>query len=407
MKFLTPAVLRTSLTEVATVVVAIAIATALLELAVYFLWGPLGALSRSVDRALRPLGKPIRTVISALLILGVVVFAVQAVSIGRTPSTVARYWPLALLAFLVGAFVAPVAIKVFDHELRLPYMLLAPAIVGLVLLVVFPLLWEFRVSMTNLSPKYFQSPTFVGLKNYIEVFTMPVLKQVRFFPVFLRTVLWTLVNVVFHVGGGLGLALLLNRKMRLKGFYRALLVLPWAIPQVIACLAWRSEFHFVYGFPNLVLQRLGMAAIQWKTNPSWNFVAMCITNIWLGIPFMMVIILGGLQSIAGDYYEAAELDGASSFQQFRNVTLPLLQPVLTPAVILGTVWTFTNFNVPYFINENELETSDTLVTALFRSAFQYFNLGDAAAFAFVIFAILLIFTVFYMRATGTLKGATE
>ncbi|MBM4431026.1 MAG: sugar ABC transporter permease, partial [Chloroflexi bacterium] len=256
----------------------------------------------------------------------------MAVSVGRTPSTVARYWPLALLAFLVGAFAAPAAVKVFDRELRLPYMLLAPAIVGLGLLVVFPLLWQLRISMTNLSPRTFQSPAFVGLRNYIEVFTMPVLKQVRFLPVFLRTILWTVVNVVFHVGGGMGLALLLNRKMRLRGLYRALLVLPWAIPQVIACLAWRSEFHFVYGFPNILLQRLGMSAIQWKTNPSWNFVAMCITNIWLGIPFMMVIILGGLQSIAGDYYEAAELDGASSFQQFRHVTLPLLQPVLTPAV---------------------------------------------------------------------------
>ena len=407
MKFLTPAVLRASLQEVATVVLGIAIATALLEILVYFLWRPLGVVSQSLDRALKPLGKPIRTVISALLILVVVVFAVRAVSIGRTASPVSRYWPLALLALLVGAFVSPVAVQVFHHELRLPYMLLAPAIAGLGLLVVFPLLWEFNVSMTNLSPKYFQSPSFVGLRNYIEVFTMPVLKQVRFFPVFLRTILWTLVNVAFHVGGGLGLALLLNRKMRLKGFYRTLLVLPWAIPQVIACLAWRGEFHFVYGFPNIILQRLGLAALQWKTNPTWNFVAMCITNIWLGIPFMMVIILGGLQSIAGDYYEAAELDGASSYQQFRNVTLPLLQPVLTPAIILGTVWTFSNFNVPFFINENELETSDTLVTALFRSAFQYFNLGDAAAFAFVIFAILLVFAVFYMRVTGALKGATE
>jgi arabinogalactan oligomer/maltooligosaccharide transport system permease protein len=143
------------------------------------------------------------------------------------------------------------------------------------------------------------------------------------------------------------------------------------------------------------------------TDPSWNFVAMCITNIWLGIPFMMVIILGGLQSIAGEYYEAAEMDGASPWQQFHLVTLPLLRPVLTPAIILGTVWTFTNFNVPFFLNQSELESSDTLVTALFRSAFQYFNLGDAAAFAFVGFGILLVFSIIYIRGTGGLKGATE
>jgi arabinogalactan oligomer/maltooligosaccharide transport system permease protein len=134
---------------------------------------------------------------------------------------------------------------------------------------------------------------------------------------------------------------------------------------------------------------------------------MIITNVWLGIPFMMVIILGGLQSISADYYEAAEVDGATSRQSFRHITLPLLRPVLTPAILLGTVWTFNNIHVPYFINQNELETSDILVTALFRQAFQYNRYGDAAAFAFVVFLLLLVFTVFYIRVTGSLKGAYE
>ena len=134
---------------------------------------------------------------------------------------------------------------------------------------------------------------------------------------------------------------------------------------------------------------------------------MIITNVWLGIPFMMVIILGGLQSISADYYEAAEMDGATSRQSFRHITLPLLRPVLTPAIILGTVWTFNNINVPFFINQNELETSDILVTAIFREAFQYNRYGDAAAFAFVVFLLLLVFTVFYIRVTGSLKGAYE
>jgi arabinogalactan oligomer/maltooligosaccharide transport system permease protein len=101
------------------------------------------------------------------------------------------------------------------------------------------------------------------------------------------------------------------------------------------------------------------------------------------------------------------MDGATSRQTFRHITLPLLRPVLTPAIILGTVWTFNNINVPFFINQNELETSDVLVTALFRQAFQYNRYGDAAAFAFVIFVILLVFTVFYVWRTGSLKGAYE
>jgi arabinogalactan oligomer/maltooligosaccharide transport system permease protein len=409
MEFLTFDVILNSLGEVGSTVLYIFVGTLLLEVAVYFLWRPLEVFSNLVDRVLGPLGNPIRHVISTLLLVGVLVFTVASVSVGveQPPPPWAPYWPLAVVAFLVGVFVSPTAPQIFHWRLRLPYMLFAPALVGLLVLVIYPLLWELNVSFTNLSPKHFKEPDFVGLQNYLEVFTTPVLKQVTFFPVFLRTILWTAINLVFHVTGGMALALLLNRKLKLKGLYRTLLVFPWAIPQPVACLAWRGEFHFEYGFVNIILQRFGLPAIQWMTTPFWNFAAMCITNIWLGIPFMMVILLGGLQSIAGEYYEAAEIDGASGWQQFWNVTMPLLQPILTPAIILGTVWTFTNFNVPFFINQNELETSDTLVTALFRSAFQYFNLGDAAAFAFVNFGILLIFAVLYIRASGGLKGATE
>jgi arabinogalactan oligomer/maltooligosaccharide transport system permease protein len=407
MKFLTLEIILNSLREVGSTVIYIFVGTAILELLTFFLWTPLGNLSRRIDQALQSIGRPIRQTVSMVLLLGVLVFAVSAIGVGQTSSPWAPYWPLAIVAFVVGLFISPAAVAIFNWRMRLPYMLLVPAVVGLMLLVVYPLLWELNVSFTNLSPKYFKSPSFIGLRNYIEVFTMPVLKQVTFFPLFLRTILWTGINIIFHVGGGMGLAMLLNRKMRLRGLYRALLVFPWAIPQPVACLAWRGEFHFEYGFINIALQRLGLAPIQWMTNPTWNFVAMCITNIWLGIPFMMVIILGGLQSIAGEYYEAAEIDGASAWQMFRRITLPLLQPVLTPAIILGTIWTFTNFNVPFFINQNELETSDTLVTALFRSAFQYFNLGDAAAFAFVIFIILLVFSIFYIRVSGSLQGVYE
>jgi len=407
MEFLTWEVVLNALGEVGSTVLYIFAGTVLLELFVYFLWTPLRALSRRVDGWLDPLGDRLRHLVATVLMAVVVVFAVRAIAVGQTPSPWAPYWPLTVVVFGLGLFISPNALNIFQSELRLAYMLLAPAVVGLLLLVVFPLLWELNVSLTNLNPRHFQSPDYIGLTNYLEVFTKPVLKQVTFFPVLLRTILWTAVNLLFHVTGGMILALLLNRKMRFKGLYRALLVFPWAIPQPIAVLAWRGEFHFEYGFVNIMLQRLGLPAIQWMTDPTWNFIAMSITNIWLGIPFMMVILLGGLQSIAGDYYEAAELDGASAWQQFWGVTVPLLRPVLTPAVILGTVWTFTNFNVPFFINQNELETSDTLVTALFRSAFQYFNLGDAAAFAFVIFGLLLVFSVLYIRVTGGLKGAYE
>ncbi|HEY8238436.1 MAG TPA: sugar ABC transporter permease [Candidatus Limnocylindrales bacterium] len=306
-------------------------------------------------------------------------------------------------------------VRLLKWRHAIPIMLVAPAAIGLAVLIVYPLVWELNVSFTKMSLRNFGDPGFLGIEkgwfvwfdNYKEVFTLPVLKLTGFWQLLGQTVLWTASNVSLHVLGGLGLALLLHRKMRGKGIYRALIILPWAIPQVIALLVWRTEYNFEFGAVNQLLGMVGVEPIRWLSDPFWNFVAMVITNVWLGIPFMMVIILGGLQSIPDDFYEAADVDGATGRQRFRYITLPLLRPVLTPAIILGTVWTFNNINVPFFINQNELETSDILVTAIFREAFQYNRYGDAAAFAFIVFILLLIFTVFYIRWTGSLKGAYE
>jgi arabinogalactan oligomer/maltooligosaccharide transport system permease protein len=325
-------------------------------------------------------------------------------SLGEVGSTV--------VYVLVAAVIIEVALyllltRVFRSKYAIPAMLLAPAIIGLLGLIVVPIGWEVWISFTNMSLRHFRDPEFIALGNFVRVFTDPILQQARFFPVFLNTVLWTVINLIFHVSGGMALALLLNRKMRFKGLYRTLLVFPWAIPQVIAVLAWRNEFHFQYGFVNTTLQSIGLPPVRWMDAPLANFAAACLVNIWLGIPFMMVIILGGLQSISREFYEAAEIDGASAWHQFRYITLPMLRPVLTPAVILGTIWTFNNFNVPYLINQRELETTDILVTALFRAAFEYNRYGFSAAFALVIFVILFVFSVFYIRVTGGLRSMYE
>ena len=311
---------------------------------------------------------------------------------------------------LLEGIVWLLAAKVFRSRTVLVWLLLTPAVCGLALLVLYPIFYEFSLSFSNLSLRTFRNPDFSLthlFENFGRVFTRPVLKSTLFYPIFLRTLLWTAIQLTFHVSLGMILALLLNSGIRFQNFYKALLILPWAIPDVISGLAWRGEYHYEFGFINIMLTRLGLEAVQWKANPFWNFTAMNITNIWLGVPFMMVICLGGLQSIAREYYEAAEIDGASGSRKFFNITLPLMKPIITPAVILGIIWTFNNFNVPYFINEFELETSDILVTALFRSAFEYNQYGFAAAFAIVIFAILLIISLIYIRATGGLKGVRD
>lgn len=290
-------------------------------------------------------------------------------------------------------------------------MLVLPAVVGLLILIVYPLVYEFVLAFSNMNLYHFKNPTFSlenGWNNLVRIFTKPVLKQATFFPVFFRTILWTIIQVVFHSSFGMLLALALNIEgLRGKNIYKSFLILPWAMPQVIACLAWRGEFHYEFGFINIMLNNIGLNPIQWKADPLMNFIAFNLTNIWLGIPFMMVIALGGLQGIDRAYYEAAEIDGASGFAKFRFITFPLLKPVMAPAIMLGVIWTFNNFNVPFFINEMKLESSEILVTALFRAAFAYNQYGFAAAFAIVIFIILLTMTVLYMRATGALKGVKE
>ena len=331
------------------------------------------------------------------------------------------FWTLVVIVVLVAileAFLYVVFIRWRKSRMALPIMFLTPAVIGLLALYVYPLLWEFNVSFTKMSLKYFVDPGFLGLnttkgsifvgfQNYIDVFTKPVLPQTSFYQLFFQTIVWTGVNVFFHVVLGVLLALMLNRKLRGRTFYRAIIILPWAIPAVASLQIWRTEYNFQYGAVNQILGVFGIAPIPWMSDPIWNFTAMIITNVWLGVPFMMVITLGALQSISQDYYEAADLDGASSRQSFFGITVPLLRPIMLPAILLGVFLTFNNILVPFFINQQNLTSSDILVTALFRSAFTYSRYGFSAAFAFVIFAILLVFTFIYVRKTNVLKGALE
>lgn len=333
-------------------------------------------------------------------------------SIGRSLIEVSSTVLLILVGFAMIELLIWVIGKIFLKKKNVVVaMLVIPAIIGISLLVVYPLLFELKEAFGNRNLYHLKNPEFSlaqGAKNFLRVFTQPVLKTQRFFPVMLRTFLWTFIQVFFHVTMGLMLALILNSPyVKLKNLYKGLLILPWAMPQVIAALTWRSEFHFDYGFFNIALRNIGLNPVQWKSSPLWNFVAMNLTNIWMGIPFMMVIALGGLQSISSEYYEAADMDGASEYQKLRNITLPLLKPVMAPAVMLGIIWTFNQFNIPFFINEMNLETSDILVTALFRAAFTFSQYGFAAAFAVVIFMVLFILSLGYLRVTGALKGVDE
>ncbi|MEU5978790.1 sugar ABC transporter permease [Streptomyces sp. NPDC047315] len=238
------------------------------------------------------------------------------------------------------------------------------------------------------------SYSFVGLDNYWNILSG---KEGSFYPRLTWTVLWTLSCVLLHYGIGLGLALLLNRRMRGRSLYRVLLVLPWAVPAFVAAFAWKLMYNTDNGVFNALLGKVGVAPVDWLGDPFVQKLSVIAVNTWLGVPFMMVAILGGLQSIPRELHEAAEMDGASPWQRFVHVTLPGLKPVSTTVVLLGTIWTFNMFPIIYLVIGQAGGTeSEILVTYAYRLAFQGVrDYAGSAAYGIVILSLLLVFSVFY------------
>jgi arabinogalactan oligomer/maltooligosaccharide transport system permease protein len=289
---------------------------------------------------------------------------------------------------------------------------LLPAIIGLAVLVLYPLLFSLRLSMSNMSLYHFWDPEISigqGIDNLIGIFTRPVLRTEYFFPVLFRTVLWTVSQVSAHLFFGIGIALILNTRIPGHLFFKAIFILPWAIPRLISVLVWRTEFHYEFGIINKILKNAVHpdAVVHWFLYPLPNMAAIHLTNLWLGIPFMMLISLGGLQSINPQLYEAADIDGAGPVTKLFRITLPLIKPVLTPAILFGIIGTFSSFEVPYLINVNNLEVNDLMATALFRSAFFFNRYGFSAMFGWVVSLVLFLFILGYIRLAGIGKEVVK
>jgi len=281
---------------------------------------------------------------------------------------------------------------------RLPYGLLLPTAVVIVAVILYPFLYNFWLSLSNMSLYHARDARLVGLDNYKSIFAEPQL-----YIVLAKTIVWTVVNVFFHVVIGVAVALLLNQQIRGRGVFRALLILPWAMPQYIVALTWRGMFNYQYGSVNLILGKVfGIPPVPWLSSETWAFAAAIITNIWLGFPFMMIIALGALQSIPTELYEAASIDGASSWQKLRHVTVPLLKPIMVPAISLGTIWTFNNLNVIWLVTRGGQPADKThiLVTYVYKAAFTYYRYGYAAAFSVFIFLTLLVIVKVYQRTAA-------
>lgn len=280
------------------------------------------------------------------------------------------------------------------------FILVAPAFVVLIGVVIYPFVYNVILSLSNMSLNHIKDWKVIGFDQYIKVFTEP--SQPDFYVIFIKTIIWTVVNLFFHVVVGVFLALVLNQKeIKGKAIFRTLLVLPWAVPQLIVALTWRGMFNYEYGAINNILTQAGIPAVQWLKGPLESFIAVIITNVWLGFPFMMVIALGALQSIPHDLYEAADIDGASWYHKLKNITIPLIKPVMVPAITLGTIWTFNNLNIVWLVS-NGGEPSDSthiLVSFVYKAAFNFYRYGYGAALSMVIFFMLLIFSLVFMRKT--------
>ncbi len=277
-------------------------------------------------------------------------------------------------------------------------LLLAPALLVILAVVAFPFAFNVILSFSNANIYHIRDWRLIGFAQYVSVF-----QHQLFWSILLKTIIWTGVNIVFHVVIGVFLAVVLHQKfIRGKSAWRVALILPWALPQYISALTWRGMFNYEYGSVNLLITKyLHLSPVQWLTSPFEAFLAVIITNIWLGFPFMMVIALGGLQSIPDELYEAADVDGASKWFQFWNITAPLLRPVMIPAITLGVVWTFNNINVVWLVSNmgEPADSTHILVSYVYKAAFNMYRFGWAAALSVVIFAILFIFAQVFLKTS--------
>jgi arabinogalactan oligomer/maltooligosaccharide transport system permease protein len=222
-------------------------------------------------------------------------------------------------------------------------------------------------------------------------------KPFGFWNIFLQTIIWTLVNVFLHVTIGLYLAHWLQKKLRGNTVYRGLLMLPWTVPSLVAAFSWRLIFDYPDGFLNRILEVFGGSPQNFMSD-QWVLTACIIVNVWVGVPFMMITMLGGLQTIPEEQYEAASIDGANAFQKFVNVTLPGLRPVALVAILLGIIWTFNQFNIIYLVTlGSELKSRNILVTYAYDAFNKYFNYAEAATYGVVILSLLLAFGSYYTR----------
>ncbi|MEU9110514.1 sugar ABC transporter permease [Streptomyces sp. NPDC048483] len=284
--------------------------------------------------------------------------------------------------------------------------MVAPVVVVIGVIIGYPLVRGVFLSLTDANEANVQRDIgvnhipatykFTGLDNYRTVLSDGV-----FWDRLGWTVVWTVACVALTFLLGLTLANMLNRKLRGRTFYRLALILPWAIPAFISVFTWRMLYNEKNGILNKLLAGGGIDAVPWLNDPTWAKLSVIAVNVWLGVPFMLVTLLGGLQSIPGELYEAAEMDGARPWQRFRHITMPGLRAVSSTVILLSTIWTFNMFPVIFLLTRGGPgDATEILVTYAYRLSFvdSPRNFSESAAWGVLILVLLSAVAVVYRRA---------
>jgi ABC-type sugar transport system permease subunit len=293
---------------------------------------------------------------------------------------------------------APVGHARETGDRRLGYLLAAPVVILLLAITAYPLAYNLWNSFHFENLSYGGLPhKFVGWANFTQMF-----KSAQWAAALQRTLAFTVVTVVFDIVVGLGLALMMHRKFRGRGLLRAAILVPWAMPTVVSAMLWKTMFNPSNGFVDYFLAAFHPAwsGLAWLNISVWrSWVAIFIADSWKNIPFVAILLLAGLQVIPNDVYEAARIDGASWWQSFRRVTLPMLKPALSVALIFRTLQALLVFDVIYIMTDGGPGNSTETLSFLNYNTFiidTNFGLGGAMSLMLVVLALVVSF--FYVRA---------
>lgn len=292
---------------------------------------------------------------------------------------------------------------------RKAYFYLAPALVSILIFTVMPIAATIYYAFTDYNLYSKGNVNLVGIKNFIEVLNGPF-KQ-TFLPVFSWTMIFAIVSTLGCFFLGLIIALVLNNKnMKERGFYKGILIIPWALPAAVAILSFQGLLNGSYGQVNNFLMSINLIKepIKWLTDPTLARISVLMVNVWLGFPYMMNVCLGSLAAIPEVYYEAAEVDGASKWKQFTSITLPSLAKTAYPLIISSFAFNFNNFGSAYLItqgNPARLDTqfagyTDILASVNYKLSIQFGRYDIASALSIIIFLIIASISFVQMKASG-------